>query len=130
MFNGVTFTDFEKNDYSIPDVLGNSSRAETPHDLDDIDRLSHFLIQRKEIKRDNFNWWLRPYIEFDFSSVFPQIKVNNETHDSEFISEEDIFRAIVNDDYLVNMPKKKQKVKLKIKKISNYKPRIREPEVL
>ena len=46
------------------------------------------------------------------------------------VTEEDIIRAMIKDDYLVNMPKNRQKVKLKIKKIMRYKPKIRDPEIL
>ena len=117
MLNGVTFSDIERNDYLTPDIFGNSSRSESPYDDDEIERLIHYLIKRKGFKKD-LDLWLIPPIDVDFSSVKPHFKIDNKTYStSSKVSEENIISAMLENDFIIKLPKNRQKVRLKIKKV-------------
>jgi len=127
MLNGVTFSDSENNAYFFPDILGNSSRSEVPYNEDGIERLAHHLTKRKGFRKD-IDLWLTPSVNFDFSSVSPHFEISNETYQTGGVSEEDIICAILENDYVVKTPKKKRKVRLKIRNVKRYNPRVRNPE--
>jgi len=127
MSDVITSSQLLTEEYPISGVFTGSSRKESTELREILDWLCFSII------RQDF-YYLRgvmPLFEIDISSVYPHLELTSETYVTEDLTEEEIAYKMLDHDFIIKMPPKKEyTIRVKVRSIEKATPRIIKPDGL